>query len=91
MEEITFLVLTKSSKFSGYCVAGIDCKSGNWVRLITEDLQSHGAVGAEDLIYKNGRECQNLDIIKVPILSATNDVLQPENVLIDTSKYMHFV
>jgi len=91
MGEITFLVLTKSSKFSGYCVAGIDCKSGNWVRLITGDLQSHGAVGAEDLICKNGRECQNLDIIKVPIISAANDVLQPENVLIDTSKYIHFV
>lgn len=55
MGKITFLVLTKSSKYSGYCVAGIDCKSGNWIRLITEDLQSHGAVGAEDLIYKNGR------------------------------------
>ena len=59
-----FLVLTKSSKYSGYCVAGIDCKSGNWIRLITEDLQSHGAVWAEDLIYKNGRECQILDIIE---------------------------
>lgn len=91
MGEITFLALTKSSKFSGYCVAGIDCKSGNWIRLITEDLQSHGAVRAEDLIYENGRECQVLDIIKVPIISAANDVLQPENVLIDTSRYMHFV
>ncbi len=91
MGEITFLLLTKSSKFSGYCVAGIDYKSGNWIRLITEDLQSYGAIGAEDLIYKNGRECQILDIIKVPIISVSNDILQPENVLIDTSKYMHFV
>jgi len=91
MGEITFLVLTKSSKYSGYCVAGIDCKSGNWIRLITEDLQSHGAVGTEDLIYKNGRECQILDIIEVPIIRVVNDVLQPENVLIDTSKYMRFV
>lgn len=91
MGEILFLVLTKSSKFSGYCVAGIDCKSGNWIRLVTEDLQSHGAVEAENLTYKNGRECQNLDIIKVPIINAVNDVLQPENVLIDTSKCMRFV
>lgn len=91
MGEILFLVLTKSSKFSGYCVAGIDCKSGNWIRLVTEDLQSHGAVGAENLIYEDGRKCQNLDIIKVPIINAVNDVLQPENVLIDTSKCMRFV
>lgn len=81
-------VLTKSSKFSGYCVAGIDCVSGKWIRLITENLQSHGAVGAEDLIYEDGGECQILDIVKVPIIRAANDELQPENVIIDTSKYM---
>lgn len=91
MGEITFLVLTKSSKFSRYCVAGIDCKSGNWIRLITKDLRSHGAVGAEALICKNGRECQILDVIKAPILNDANDILQPENVLMDTSKSMHFV
>lgn len=91
MEEITFIVLTKSSKFSGYCVAGIDYYSGKWIRLITEDLQLHGAVGAKDFIYENGTECQILDIIKVTTIGVTNNVLQPENILIDTSKSICFI
>lgn len=91
MGEITISVLTKSSKFSGYCIAGIDCETGDWVRLITEDLQSHGAVSAGDLICENGRECQILDVIEVPIIRNVNDALQPENILIDTSRHIYFV
>lgn len=91
MGEITIVVLTKSSKFSGYCVAGIDCYSRKWVRLVTEDSTSHGAVGAGDLIYEDGSQCQILDVIKVPIINTTNDILQPENTLINTSKYIHFI
>lgn len=91
MKEMTLILLTKSSKFSGYCVAGIDCESGNWVRLVTKDLQSHGAVKANNLNYENGRQCQILDVIRVPIINAVNDRLQPENVLLDTSKVICLV
>ena len=91
MGEVTVVVLTKSSKFSGYCVAGINYYSGEWVRLVTEDLVSHGAVRAEDLIYKDGKECEILDVIKVPIIGSVNDVLQPENIKMDTSKYIQLI
>ena len=88
MKEIELAVLTKSSKFSGYCVAGIDYESGKWIRLVTEDSESHGAVGAEDLTYENGEECQILDVVNVPITGIGQDILQPENVLMDTSKHL---
>lgn len=91
MGEVTVVVLTKSSKFSGYCVAGINYYSGEWVRLVTKDLGSHGAVRAEDLIYEDGKECEILDVIKVPIISSVNDVLQPENIEMDTSKYIQLI
>lgn len=91
MGEVTVVVLTKSSKFSGYCVAGINYYSGEWVRLVTEDLVSHGAVRAEDLIYEDGKECEILDVIKVPIIGSVNDVLQPENIKMDTSKYIQLI
>lgn len=91
MGEVTVVVLTKSSKFSGYCVAGINYYSGEWVRLVTKDLVSHRAVRAEDLIYEDGKECEILDVIKVPIISSVNDVLQPENIKMDTSKYIQLI
>ncbi|MEG1958181.1 MAG: hypothetical protein RR071_10690 [Lachnospiraceae bacterium] len=37
-------VLTKSSKFGNYCVAGINLASGEFVRLVTEDDTIHGAL-----------------------------------------------
>lgn len=90
MKEVTVMILTKSSKYSSYCVAGIDYYTGKWVRLVTEDLSSHGAVKRGSLIDENGREFQILDVIKVPVISDVSDnIIQPENVLIDTSKYMH--
>lgn len=27
-------ILTKSSKFGGYCVAGVDINTGEWVRFV---------------------------------------------------------
>ena len=88
MKEIKLAVLTKSSKHSKYCVAGIDYESGNWIRLMTEDSQTHGAVDKKDLIFENGEECQLLDIVKVTIEKDAGDELQPENVLMNTSKFM---
>lgn len=92
MEEITVMILTKSSKYANYCVAGIDYHSGKWVRLVTEDLSSHGAIKRGSLIDKNGKEFQILDVIQVPVISAVNhNIVQPENVLVDTSKHMHII
>lgn len=85
-KQIILAVLTKSSKYSKYCVAGIDWKTGAWYRLITDDESSHGAVGAQDLIDANGRECDILDVVQVPVITRGNNILQPENVLIDQSK-----
>lgn len=91
MERITFLLLGKSIKNGGKCVGGFDCKTGKWVRLITNDQQSHGAVADKYLVYEDGRPCQLLDIMQVPILGAANDELQPENLLLDTSRTLRFI
>lgn len=44
MGKIKMVVLTKSSKYGKNCVAGINLVNGNWVRLVTNDESSHGAV-----------------------------------------------
>lgn len=77
------VVLTKSSKFGKYCVAGIDLKNRNWIRLVTNDEASCGAVAKENLVCIDGSIVQVLDVIDVPVLGPCHNAIQPENVLID--------
>lgn len=90
MRNIRLIVMTESSKFSGKCVAGIDVESGKWVRLVSDDEETHGAIANNDLYYQDGGKCQVLDIVDVPIIEECGDHIQPENVLLDTSKYIRY-
>lgn len=42
--EKKIIILTKSKKHSGYCVAGIDYETGEWIRLVSSDLETEGAL-----------------------------------------------
>lgn len=88
MEVIKIIVMTISSKFNGRCVAGIEVPSGNWVRLTTDDAETHGAVLIKDLRCEDGIEFSVLDEIAVPIKGRCPNSIQPENVLLDTSYYI---
>lgn len=81
------IILTKSSKYGGYCVAGIDIQNGNWIRLISDDDETHGALSDEDIQYENGEYCKPLDIVEVQIVRNTPSEYQPENMLIDSDEY----
>ena len=76
--EKRIIIMTESSKFSGKCVAGIDVDSGEWVRLVSDDPETHGAIANEDLFYENGRRCELLDVVDVLIVGECNDDIQPE-------------
>ncbi len=91
MGKIKMVVLTKSSKYGKNCVAGINLVNGNWVRLVTNDESSHGAVSDEDLVCKDGKSVQVLDVIDAPIVGACNTEIQPENVLLDLDTYIEIV
>lgn len=75
------IVLTKSIKHNGYCVAGIDAHTGEWVRLVSDDHESEGAVPAEMLQYSDGSFVQIYDVISVEIISHVPTLVQPENYL----------
>lgn len=85
--ELEVVILTKSSKFQGYCVAGIDVHSGQWVRLTSSDEHSHGALINRDMLYRDGSLCKTLDVVKIPIIGRNPTEYQPENVLIDREQY----
>lgn len=91
MMKLQFIILTKSSKYSGFCVAGIGSKTGKWYRLVTQNENSHGVVRKENLKDENGRECELLDEVSIVIDKKCGDEIQPENVLFNTSYCLTFV
>jgi hypothetical protein len=86
LKTIDVVVLTKSSKYKNYCVAGIDISTGKWARLISKDSESHGALSNKNIRYNDGSIISVLDIVQTNILDFKPTSIQPENVLIDISK-----
>lgn len=85
--EREVIILTRSSKFRGYCVAGVDSNTGEWVRFVSNNTQTHGALSIRDIIYEDGSICNPLDVVLVNVVGATPLAHQPENYLIDSRKY----
>lgn len=85
-EKIDIVILTKSSKNSGYCVAGIEVNSSKWVRLVSSDIQSHGALFDRNMQYRDRTYCNILDVVRIPVLRKDPSKHQPENILIDEEK-----
>lgn len=80
------VILTKSTKRGGYCVAGIDIDSGEWVRLTSSDEWSHGALTNAHMTYADGTACKVLDCVRVEVVREVPIAHQPENVLIDEKR-----
>ena len=86
VNAIDMILLTKSAKYGKYCVAGIDARTGRWVRLVTEDAPSRGALGERDMLCRGAGPAAVLDLVYVPLIGPRPGAHQPENVLIDRSR-----
>ncbi len=87
--EKEVIILTKSDKHGGYCVAGIDKENGKFVRLVSEDCASHFALHDNDLIYEDEQSyVEVMDIVFVKLKSKQKCIEQPENYIIDDGYYM---
>ena len=86
MNTTKMLVLTKSIKRKNYCVAGIDLNTGNFMRLVSEDAESHGALSKNQVKYfgSNGTEYEivPLDVVDVQFLEQQVLYHQTENYLV---------
>ena len=76
------IIMTKSFKNKNYCVAGIDAETGKWVRIVSDDEDTLGALTDRDLIYMDRTACQVMDIAQFPILKKVPTKQQPENILL---------
>lgn len=79
----TIIILTKSKKHSGYCVAGIDYETGEWIRLLSSDNETEGAVPRDDLVFSDGQILEVYDIITCELVKPCGTEVQPENWLYD--------
>ncbi len=74
-------ILTKSKKYGGYCVAGIDIDTNEWVRLERPGFKS---LRREHLLSEAGRECGVLDVVEVECLDRPSDkAYHPEDVYLN--------
>ncbi len=80
------VILTRSSKYRNFCVAGVDINTGKWVRLVSDNNEIHGALNKDDITYENGVSCKELDVVTVPINGTVSGGHQSENKLINTKK-----
>lgn len=80
------IILTKSAKINGFCVAGIDIHNREWIRLVSDDESGEGAVSKDDLTYQNGTQAEIFDLVAVEC-EPSPTAAQSENYLYDNRYY----
>lgn len=81
--EKDIIILTCSAKHGGYCVAGIDTETGDWIRLVASDDLETNEIPKDFMFYSDYTVCKPLDVVSVQIIEYLPGDIQPENVLVD--------
>jgi len=76
------ILLAASRKYGKYCVAGVDTQTGQWLRLVSNDSDSHYAIDPKDLVMDNGAQASKLDIVRIQITDRAISYFQSENYVI---------
>lgn len=77
------IVLARSIKKGGYCVAGVDAKTGEWIRPISNNPLDEGTVPLNDITYKDGTRVDIFDIVRIKLIAHKPTRSQPENFIYD--------
>lgn len=85
--EKEIVILAKSSKRGGYCIAGVDATTGEWIRPISQNVDGEGAVPLEDIKYEDRTQVEILDIVTINFLSHKPSKSQPENYIYNPQLY----
>lgn len=97
------LLLTKSAKNGGLCVAGIDIQTKQWIRLVSSDTESDGAI-SKQFMQKDrngypiffsktiaGHRISFPKVVRVWLKQACPNSAQKENFLIDETEKFYFL
>lgn len=83
-------ILTKSYKNGGYCVAGIDVESKQWVRLVNSEDHTADEIRKEQMFF-NGKAINCLDVLEYDFIDNIPFSCQTENWLLNNSIPPKFV
>ena len=85
--EKRVIILAKSNKFSGYCVAGFDIDSKKYIRLAPKNEPNNPQTSLleADLRYSNNEPISVLDIVKCTVVKQAADKHQTENWVLDVN------
>lgn len=81
MDKLQVVIMTKSVKYGGLCVAGFECKTGNWVRLV-----SNQSITNRTFVYTDKSTINILDKIEINILGSVATDIHKEDIYIDLTK-----
>ena len=85
MNKMSLIILTKSSKWGDYCVAGIEINTKKWVRLVRDNGNDNGAIPNGYMRTSDGESVNVLDMIEVVYLRHSPQKYQSENYVVDLS------
>lgn len=85
------ILLAKSAKCHNFCIAGIDCLTGDWIRIISNDDSIQNSITEDDMRYNDGTLPSLFDVIRIECFNKSPSFHQPENYLMDNSYYWHKV
>lgn len=74
----TIVILAKSIKKGGLCIAGKDIESKEWIRPV-HPSNPEGTIPLS-ICYRNGCQVQLFDIVEIDFTKACPTICQPENV-----------
>jgi hypothetical protein len=77
----SIVCLAKSVKHGGYCIAGKDLETGNWIRPVSD--REDEEIRLEDCTLEENKQPNVCDIISIPLLEARPRSYKLENHLIN--------
>ena len=83
-------ILTKSYKHGGYCVAGVDINTKEWIRLVNSDNPNTDEIRKEQMIL-GCKSIECLDVIECDFIKNIPNNCQVENWLLNTSIKPRFI
>ena len=83
-------ILTKSYKHGGYCVAGIDIETKEWIRLVNSENPNTDEIRKEQMVL-NGKVIECLDVLEYDFIGNIPNSCQTENWLLNNSISPKFI
>lgn len=83
-------ILTKSYKHGGYCVAGIDINTKQWVRIVNSNNPENDEIKKDQMLL-NGHSIECFDIIEYDFIKNIPNSCQTENWLLNNAYNPKFI